>query len=90
VWLLDALGPDGASDLIASSPLLTGEQTDEVHNQLHRLINDQFKDNDSAGAVMYADFMEATPGHLEKRHAQGTLAAFGNALLSRHEIKLAR
>ena len=39
---------------------------------------------------MYADFMQAEPGHLERRHARGTLAAFGNALGKRHGIQLGR
>jgi hypothetical protein len=90
VWLLDALGSDRASDLIAASSLVTGEHADEVFSQLHRLITDQFKDTGSAGPVMYADFLEATPGALERRHAQGTLAAFGSALLKRHRIQLGR
>ena len=55
-----------------------------------RLIEDQFKDVDSAGPVMYADFMQAEPGHLERRHAQGTLAAFGRALLDRHDIQISQ
>lgn len=83
VWLLDALGPGQASELIATSPLLTGEYANEVSDQLRRLINDQFKDTDSAGPVMYADFLEAKPGDLERRHAHGTLAAFGDALKRR-------
>lgn len=79
VWLLDALGLDQASELIATSPLLTGDHIGEVSDQLLRLINDQFKDTDSAGSVMYADFLEAKPGDLERRHAHGTLAAFRDA-----------
>lgn len=83
VWLLDALGPDQASELIATSPLLTGDHASEVSDQLQRLINDQFKDTDSAGSVMYADFVEAKPGDLERRHGHGTLTAFGDALKRR-------
>lgn len=36
------------------------------------------------------DFMQAEPGHLERRHAQGTLAAFGQALLDRHGIQISQ
>lgn len=89
VWLLDALGPDNGSELVASSPIITGDLADDVRGQLHRLISDQFKDTDAAGPAMYAGFLEANPGDLERRHAHGTLAAFGQAL-SRHGIQLSR
>lgn len=89
VWLLDALGPDSGSELVASSPIITGDLADDVRGQLHRLISDQFKDTSAAGPVMYADFLEANPGDLERRHAHGTLAAFGQAL-TRRGIQLSR
>lgn len=83
VWLIDALGPEKASEMIAASPLITSHLAEAARSQLHRLISDQFKDINAAGPIMYADFIEADPGELERRHAQGTLAAFGQALYHR-------
>jgi hypothetical protein len=83
VWLLDALGPDKGSELVASSPITTGDLSDDVRGQLHRLISDQFKDTSAVGPVMYADFLEADTSDLERRHAHGTLAEFGQALTRR-------
>jgi hypothetical protein len=90
VWLLDALGPESASALLAASPILAGEHAGELRDQLRRLIEDQFKDVDSVRPVMYADFIQVEPGHLERRHAQGTLAAFGRAILDRHGIQISQ
>ena len=51
--------------------------------QLGRLINDQFRDIESAGPVMYADFLEAQPRNRELRHSHGSIAALGQALRKR-------
>lgn len=83
VWLTDALGPDQAAVAIAASPLLAGESATEVITQLGRLVDDQFRDIQSAGPVMYADFLEAQPRNRELRHAHGSIAALGQALRKR-------
>lgn len=83
VWLTDALGPDQAADKIAASPLLAGPSAAEVITQLGRLVDDQFRDIEAAGPVMYADFLEAQPRDREVRHARGSIAALGQALRKR-------
>jgi hypothetical protein len=83
VWLTDALGPDQAAAAIAASPLLAGESATEVITQLGRLVADQFRDIQSAGPVMYADFLEAQPRNRALRHAHGSIAALGQALRKR-------
>jgi Nucleotidyl transferase AbiEii toxin, Type IV TA system len=77
VWLIDALGPDKASDLIVASPLMIGDMAAEVQEQLLRLVGDQFTDTNSAGPIMYADFLEADPGESDRRHGHGTVLALG-------------
>lgn len=83
VWLIDALGPDQAAELIATSHLLTSENAAEVLRQLSRLLDDQFQDTDAAGPTMYADFLEAEPGEAERRHAYSSMTAFARALRNR-------
>jgi hypothetical protein len=83
VWLIDALGPDQAAESIAASALLAGELAAEVFAQLGRLVDDQFRDIRSAGPTMYAEFLDARPGDLERRHAQGSITAFAQALRKR-------
>jgi hypothetical protein len=83
VWLIDALGPDQAAGKIAASPLLAGESTTEVITQLSRLVDDQFRDIESAGPIMYAGFLEAQPPEREFRHARGSMAALGEELRKR-------
>jgi len=83
VWLIDALGPADAARRVAESPLLAGEHSDEVRAQLSRVITDQFRDFDSIGPRAYADFLDAEPGVAERRHATGTMAAFGDELVRR-------
>lgn len=80
VWVLDALGPDAASTMVAASPLLAGPFADEVRAQLVLLVEDQFQDDQSVGPVSYATFLEAEPADGGRRHALGTVAAFGRAL----------
>ncbi|MCL2583814.1 MAG: nucleotidyl transferase AbiEii/AbiGii toxin family protein [Streptosporangiales bacterium] len=80
VWLLNALGPDEVAKRIAESPLLAGGLADDVIGQLGRLVNDQFRDKDAAGPVMYAAFLGNDGSDTERRHAHGTVAAFGRAL----------
>ncbi len=80
VWLIDALGPDAATEVIASSPLLAGEFASEVLAQLGRLVGDQFRDARSVGPVAYAVFLEASPGEAERQHALGSIAALRGAL----------
>jgi hypothetical protein len=83
VWLIDALGPDHAADIIAASPLLVGQSAAEVITQLGRLVDDQFRDLGAVGPVMYADFLETRPRDRELRHARGSIAALGQALRQR-------
>lgn len=83
VWLTDALGPDQAAGKIAASPLLAGRSSAEVIAQLSRLIDDQFRDIESAGSIMYAEFLEAQPADAELRHAHGAIAALGEELRKR-------
>lgn len=83
VWLLNALGPEEAAARISDSPLLGEEMAVDVLGQLARLITDQFRDTASVGPAMYADFLEAENGGAERRHASGTVAAFGRALNAR-------
>jgi hypothetical protein len=78
--VIDALGPDQAAEMIFKSPLLAGEFAAEVLAQLNRIVNDQFRDILSAGPVMYAEFLTAEPGVMERRHAQGSITALGQAL----------
>lgn len=80
VWLIDALGPEQAAELLAASTLFAGEFADEVQAQLGVLIRDQFGDTTSIGPRQYASFLEADPGGAERRHAHGTLAALGRVL----------
>lgn len=83
VWLLNALGPEEAAARVGNSPLLGEEMAVDVLGQLARLVTDQFRDIASAGPAMYADFLEADDGGAERRHALGTVAAFGKALNAR-------
>lgn len=83
VWLLNALGPEEAAARISDSPLLGEEMAVDVLGQLARLVTDQFRDVASAGPVMYADFLETDDGGSDRRHAHGTVAAFGKALHAR-------
>jgi len=80
VWVLDALGPDEASATAAASPLLAGPFADEVRAQLTLLVNDQFRDEGSVGPTAYATFLESESVDGARRHALGTVAAFGRAL----------
>ncbi len=80
VWLLDALGPEEATRLIASSPLLESEYSDAVRSQFGRLIDDQFMDDESAGPTAYADFLNDDAAESQRRHAQGTVSTFGKSL----------
>lgn len=80
VWILDALGPDAASATVAASPLLGGPFADEVRAQLALLVDDQFRDEKSVGPTAYATFLEAEPAEGARRHALGTVVAFGQAL----------
>ena len=80
VWILDALGPDAATDMVAASPLLGGPFADEVRAQLALLIDDQFQDEESVGPTAYAAFLEAQPAGGARRHALGTVVAFGRTL----------
>src|SRR5258708_7374225 len=57
VWLIDALGPERAAEMISASPLLAGEMASEVIAQLDRLITDQFRDLAAAGPAMYVSFL---------------------------------
>jgi len=83
VWTLDALGPDVAADRVATSALLGGPLVPEVLDQLRLLIEDQFADVGSVGPRQYATFLDADPGDGERRHALGTVAAFGRCLAER-------
>jgi Nucleotidyl transferase AbiEii toxin, Type IV TA system len=83
VWLLDALGPAEAARRISDSPLLDGEFTADTLRQVNRLIRDQFRDTASAGPAMYASFVDVDDREAERRHASGTVAAFGKALGAR-------
>jgi hypothetical protein len=83
VWLLDALGPEEAVARVSDSPLLNDELAVDVLGQLARLVTDQFRDIGSAGPAMYANFLGENDGDADRRHAFGTLAAFGKALNAR-------
>jgi hypothetical protein len=83
VWLLDALGPEEAAAHISGSPLLDGELAADVLEQLARLVTDQFCDTASVGPAMYASFLEADDVNADRRHAFGTVTAFGKALNAR-------
>jgi hypothetical protein len=83
VWLLDALGPEGAATQINDSPLLNEELAADLLGQLARLVTDQFRDTASAGPAMYASFLGAEEDDAARRHAFGTVAAFGKALNKR-------
>ena len=83
VWVLNALGPDAASEMVAASPLLAGPFADEVRAQLALLVDDQFRDDESVGPTAYATFLEAEPADGARRHALGTVVAFGRALTAR-------
>lgn len=82
VWVIDALGPDAASATVAASPLLAGPFADEVRAQLMLLVDDQFRDEASVGPTAYATFLETEPADRARRHALGTVVAFGRALAS--------
>ncbi len=86
VWTLDALGPDTASDMVAASPLLDDELASELIDQLRLLTGDQFRDVASVGPAEYATFFDNQAGDVERRHALGTLEAFGRALTDRGVI----
>jgi hypothetical protein len=83
VWVFDALGPDAASEMVAASPLLVGPFADEVRAQLALLVDDQFRDEESVGPTAYATFLDAEPADGARRHALGTVVAFGRALKAR-------
>jgi hypothetical protein len=83
VWLLDALGPTEAAMRISGSPLLDGEFAADMLGQLNRLVTDQFRNTASAGSAMYASFLDADNNEAERKHASGTIAAFGKALNAR-------
>ncbi len=83
VWVLDALGPDAACEMVTASPLLAGPFVDEVRAQLGRLIDDQFRDEGSVGPMAYVTFLEVDRPDAARRHALGTVATFGRALLER-------
>jgi hypothetical protein len=80
VWLIDALGPERAAEIVSASPLLADETAGEVIAQLDRLITDQFRDLAAAGPAMYATFLGTTGEERERRHAHGSLKAFASAL----------
>lgn len=82
VWVLDALGPERAAEMIAGSPLLGGPFAGEVRAQLRLLVDDQFRDDASVGPTAYAAFLDDDGS---RRLAVGTLAAFGRALGTRME-----
>ena len=83
VWVLDAIGPDAASEAVVASPLLTGPFADEVRAQLALLVDDQFRDEGSVGPTAYATFLDAESADGARRHALGTVVAFGRALTAR-------
>lgn len=83
VWLLDALGPDPACEMLATSTLLAGRFADDVRAQVRLLIEDQFRDESSIGPNAYATFLDAEAPSEARRHALGTVTAFGRALSSR-------
>jgi len=83
IWVLDALGPEVASDLVMASPLLNGQYAHEVSAQLALLTDDQFRDEGSVGPTAYAAFIQANPIGGGSRHALGTVAAYRRALNSR-------
>lgn len=83
VWLLAALGPDRACEMVVASPLLNGPFADDVRAQLRLLIDDQFRDEDSIGPNAYAGFLEADPPGMARRLALGTVIAFRRALATR-------
>ncbi len=83
VWLIDALGPDQAAELIATSRLLASENAAEALGQLNRLLDDQFQNANAAGPVMYADFLETESGEAERQHAYGSARALAKALHNR-------
>jgi hypothetical protein len=77
VWLIDALGPERAAEMISASPLLTSEMAPEVLSQLKRLVTDQFRDTAAGGPAMYASFLGGDGGEGDRRHAHGSLRALG-------------
>jgi Nucleotidyl transferase AbiEii toxin, Type IV TA system len=81
VWLLDALSPAEVAERVMASPLLAGEFADEVGDQMKRLVGDQFRDTGSIGPRSYARFIRPESEARDRRHAQGTLAEFGNQLV---------
>lgn len=83
IWVLDALGPEQAANLVLASPLLHGPYAAEVLAQLALLTDDQFRDETSVGPVAYAAFVPANPTSSTSRHAHGTVAAYRQALTSR-------
>jgi len=80
VWVLDALGPESACEMVATSPLLAGRFAEDVRAQLRLLIDDQFRDEGSIGPKAYATFLGADPPSPARRHALGTVAEFGRVL----------
>jgi len=80
VWVVDALGPDAASGMVAASPLLAGPFVNEVRAQLALLVDHQFRDEGSVGPTAYAAFLDAELADGERRHALGTVVALGRAL----------
>jgi hypothetical protein len=83
VWLIDALGPETAAELVATSSILAGKFARQVVRQIGRLTHDQFLHTGAVGPVSYAAFLDVDPGEVERQHAHGSIAAFGNALLGR-------
>lgn len=81
VWVLDALGPDAASEIVAASSLLAGPFADEVRAQLALLVDDQFRDDGSVGPIAYATFLDGDSTDSARRHALGTVIEFGRALI---------
>ncbi len=77
VWVLDALGPDAASEMVAESPLLTGAFVGDVRAQLRLLIDDQFRDEGSIGPSAYATFLNAEPPGPARRTPWGLSPSSG-------------
>lgn len=83
VWVLDALGPAAAADMLIASPLLAGQHAAEVRTQVTLLVDDQFRDDASVGPVAYAAFLDPQSAERTPRHALGTVRAFRSALTAR-------
>ncbi|MEX1009096.1 MAG: hypothetical protein WD271_14800 [Acidimicrobiia bacterium] len=82
VWLADALGPAGAAQVIKASPLLSGDNAEDVRAQLTRLARDQFHNIESIGPQAYADFLGDGTNPALKRHAMGTITALYDELVA--------